>query len=68
MAHEIILNGKKILVERISTIGELLREYNIDPSHVVVEVNRNIIKKEEFDNFKINENDIIEILRFVGGG
>lgn len=65
---EIILNGKKISTQQVLTLGELLTKYNINPSHVVVEVNRNIIKKEDFDSFKINENDEIEILRFVGGG
>lgn len=63
-----MLNGKPSSAVSGSTINALLGEKNINPDHVVVEVNREIIPKEQFATSTVNENDVVEILRFVGGG
>jgi len=68
MALQLIVNGKPEPAEASVTIGELLAGRGIDPMHVVVEVNREIIARERFDEVKLRENDAVEILRFVGGG
>ncbi len=64
----IVLNGKKDEIQESVLISEYLAERNINPDHVVVEINRTIIDKKEFSNLRIVEGDNIEILRFVGGG
>ncbi len=68
MGTTITLNGKTVEWQAGGTIGRLLSEHSIDPLHVVVEVNRRIVRREEFDSYEIRDGDIIEILRFVGGG
>ena len=68
METTIILNGREISVKDAATIGELLEIHRIDPSHVVVEVNRKIIERDNYNGCKIRDGDRIEILRFVGGG
>jgi sulfur carrier protein len=40
----------------------------MDPAVVVVEINKSIIKKEDFGTTAFNNKDTVEILRFVGGG
>ena len=62
------LNGKPVQVQAGATVSALLEERDIDPSHVVVEINRNILDREQFDRTIINRDDAVEILRFVGGG
>lgn len=64
----IILNGKKDELEGSLLISEYLLKRNINPDHVVVEINRTIIDKKDFSGIQIVEGDNIEILRFVGGG
>jgi sulfur carrier protein len=68
MAATIMLNGKSVSPDAALTIGQLLGEHAIDPSHVVVEVNRALVSRENFDLFPIRDGDVIEVLRFVGGG
>ena len=68
MSASFILNGKEITYSTASTIGQLLREKEINPSHVVVEVNRAILDRDLFDTTPIQTGDVIEVLRFVGGG
>ena len=69
MAATILLNGKPVAPDAtITTIGSLLSSRSIDPAHVVVEVNQEIVGRDAFDNREIRDGDVIEVLRFVGGG
>ncbi|MDD5672533.1 MAG: sulfur carrier protein ThiS [Chitinivibrionales bacterium] len=62
------INGKTIDIDGEKSISKLLQEKSINPLHVVVEINTNIIVKELFGSTNLKENDAIEIIRFVGGG
>ena len=44
-----IINGKKYEFTENSTISEILKKLNVNKERVVVEVNLNIIHKEEYD-------------------
>ncbi|MBN1578878.1 MAG: sulfur carrier protein ThiS [Chitinispirillaceae bacterium] len=69
MAATIILNGKPVSPDaRATTVGALIAAQGIDPSHVVVEVNREIVRRDDFDRCPVRDGDVIEVLRFVGGG
>lgn len=62
------VNGEHKQVADRSTIGDLLKMNNLDPAKVVVEVNLQIVKRNAFDISMLHDNDMVEILRFVGGG
>ncbi len=62
------LNGKPVEAAQGQTIAQLLEKQGADPAHVVVEVNRNIINRDAYDSTTIDRDDVIEVLRFVGGG
>lgn len=62
-----IVNGKKMSFENI-TILQLLDKLHLDINKVVVEVNFEIISKENYGKFVLNKEDKIEIISLVGGG
>ena len=47
---------------------EYLKEAGFEPERVVVERNLDIIPKDELGNTIIQDEDVIEVLRFVCGG
>ena len=47
---------------------EYLKEAGFEPERVVVERNLDIIPKDELGNTIIQDEDVIEVLRVVGGG
>lgn len=63
-----IVNGKEMNFEENLTVLELLKNLSISESRVVVEVNYNIITKEQFSEVILNKEDKVEIVSFVGGG
>jgi thiamine biosynthesis protein ThiS len=64
----IILNGLPRTVANPLSIEIFLKEQGIESAHVVVEINKSIVPRNEFGTHEIHQNDAIEILRFVGGG
>jgi thiamine biosynthesis protein ThiS len=65
---EILLNGEKRIIPAGSNLEDLVSHLGLRRDQVAIEVNREIVKKERWDQFDIAENDEIEIVHFVGGG
>jgi sulfur carrier protein len=64
---KIILNGKDEQVGQIS-LTDLLKNKNVNPLQVVVELNGKILKRDKLEGIMLRENDKVEVIRFVGGG
>jgi sulfur carrier protein len=64
----VTINGEDIHFSKSLTISDFLKEKDIASDTVVVELNRQIIPTEAYENTFFNDKDSLEILRFVGGG
>lgn len=64
----IILNGKPCVIEKSNNLLNILETLDINPQNLIAEVNGEIVTAKEFENKIINENDVIELVKFVGGG
>jgi sulfur carrier protein len=64
------INGRERDVPLTSggDVEQLLHHLEIDPTAVVVEVNREIVTVEEFAKVCLQEDDVVELIQFVGGG
>ena len=62
------INGEDKFIPQNISILELLETYKINKDRVVIELNKNILKKDSFDSTLLSENDQLEIVTFVGGG
>ncbi|EKD28287.1 MAG: Thiamine biosynthesis protein ThiS [uncultured bacterium] len=65
---QIKLNGKNENIENVDTITDLLFKFSINQKTVVVEVNSKITGYKDFDKVSLKEGDVVEIIRFMGGG
>lgn len=55
-------------MDQITTISSLLNKLGINEEKVVVELNKEIVIKEEYSKINLQEDDTIEVISFVGGG
>ena len=62
------LNGKDRQVARHHTVRSLLESLELHPGMVVVELNREILERDSYEDFHVSEGDTIELVHFVGGG
>jgi len=68
MPVQIHVNGRTQECPDETTVDALLRELELDPATVVVELNTQILKKQDFASTLLADGDHLEVLRFVGGG
>jgi len=61
------INQKKELIEP-QTIFSLLQSKKINENAIILLLNEKVIKKKEFTNIIIKENDEIELINFFVGG
>jgi thiamine biosynthesis protein ThiS len=64
----IIVNGESRRVPGPATLLDLLEHLGLDPRTVVVERNREIVRRPQLGGTALAEGDAIELVHFVGGG
>ena len=65
---KIKINGKiKTIIDEL-TLYELINDLKIPITKVAIELNKEIINKKEIKKIKLESNDVIEIVHFIGGG
>ncbi len=65
---KIKINGKIKSINQDSTLSEVLKNLKIPLNKVAIELNEEIIDKKKINKIKLNKNDKIEIVHFIGGG
>ncbi|TCT14234.1 sulfur carrier protein [Natranaerovirga pectinivora] len=66
---QIKINGEVKELEKALNVTELLQTQDVKmPEMVSVELNGEIIDRDDFDTTVVKENDEVEFLYFMGGG
>lgn len=62
------VNGEKTEHCGDGTIPALLAELGANPEHTALTVNGDLVFSKDWNIFKLNDGDTVEVLTFVGGG
>jgi thiamine biosynthesis protein ThiS len=65
---QIVVNGQLRAVPRGRAVVELLAWLGIEGDRVAVELNRTIVRREDWDKTEVGDGAALEIVQFVGGG
>lgn len=65
---KVIVNGEPREVAPTLTVAELLRQLEVSPRGVAVEVNLQVIPRSQHEQYRLTEGDRLEIVTLVGGG
>jgi thiamine biosynthesis protein ThiS len=65
---DVVINGEPRAIAPGVTLLELLAELALDPRAVVVEHNRQIVRRPALGDVRVAPGDAIELVHFVGGG
>ncbi len=65
---QVQVNGKEREVQSGLSVHQLVESFDLDPKLIVVELNREILSRDQFDDVQISEGDAVELVHFVGGG
>ena len=64
---KVFVNGEPREVE-ISTLADLITELDLPVARIAIELNRDVVRRSDWDSTMLKDEDRIEIVHFVGGG
>ena len=64
----IVVNGETRQIPENTNLVRLLQILELAAARLAVELNQNVIRRAEWENTVLRENDRVEIVHFVGGG
>jgi thiamine biosynthesis protein ThiS len=65
---DIVVNGEPQTTPEGQTVLGLLRQLELDPARVAVELDRRILKQPHWPGTVLRPGSQLEIVQFVGGG
>ena len=65
---QVQVNGKEREIQSGLSVHELVESFDLNPLLIVVELNREILSRDQFKDVQVSEGDAVELVHFVGGG
>ena len=65
---QVQVNGKEREVPSGLSVHEFVESLDLNPLLIVVELNREILSRDQFRDVQVSEGDAVELVHFVGGG
>ena len=65
---QVQVNGQEQEVQSGLSVHELVESFDLNPLLIVVELNREILSRDQFKDVQVSEGDAVELVHFVGGG
>ena len=65
---QVTINGEKRELAESLTISEILKNLELPSERVAIELNKEVVRKKDWENIKVGDADKIEVIHFVGGG
>ncbi|HKC62894.1 MAG TPA: sulfur carrier protein ThiS, partial [Pyrinomonadaceae bacterium] len=62
------LNGEQRDVPASITLSELIKNLSLAPERLAIELNRRVVRRNDWQQIVLTEGDRVEIVHFVGGG
>ena len=65
---KVFINGETKEIAKQVNLLELLRAFALPSERVAIELNKQVVRKRDWESILVNDADKIEIVHFVGGG
>jgi thiamine biosynthesis protein ThiS len=65
---KVFVNGESRELSGTPSLAELITQLDLPATRIAVELNREVVRRNDWSGTMLNEDDRIEIVHFVGGG
>ncbi|MGJ5713162.1 sulfur carrier protein ThiS [Staphylococcus auricularis] len=62
------INGDEFTFDHELSVDDIITHLELDGQRIIVEHNKDLIKKDQFDQRIVKDADTLELLELVGGG
>jgi len=64
----VYVNGEPREFSSPLSLAQLIEELDLPPARIAVELNRDVVRRNDWSTTELRDDDRIEIVHFVGGG
>jgi thiamine biosynthesis protein ThiS len=64
----VTLNGESRELTDGITVADLVAQLELTRRRIAIEINRDLVPRDAFDERMLEDGDVIEIVHFIGGG
>ncbi len=64
----VYVNGESKELSGPTSLAELITQLDLPAARVAIELNRSVVRRNEWSTTTLQDDDLIEIVHFVGGG
>ena len=64
----ITVNGEGVQIEKEMSVEQLLDTVEVPPNYLAVELNEDVVPREEYSTTTVRAGDDVEVVTLVGGG
>jgi len=64
----ITVNGQPVEIASRMTVQQILDSVDVPPNYLAVEVNANVVVREDYATTMVDDGDEVELVTLVGGG
>ena len=65
---KVFVNGESRDLSGTPSLAELITQLELPATRIAVELNREVVRRDDWSGTMLNEDDRVEIVHFVGGG
>jgi len=65
---KITVNGETRSFDESLSLMKLIEAFSLNPNHLVVELNREVVQRDTFADTNLSDGDMVELIEFVAGG
>lgn len=65
---KVFINGEAKEIENDLNLTDLLKHFSLPDQRIAIELNKEVVRKKDWNTIEIKDSDKIEIVHFVGGG
>ena len=65
---QVTLNGEPRRLRDGLTVAELVSELGLRARRIAVEINLDILARDDYERRALRDGDVVEIVHFIGGG
>ncbi|WP_146594370.1 sulfur carrier protein ThiS [Novipirellula galeiformis] len=65
---QIKVNGERVEIESAMSVERLLNTVEVPANYLAVEINADVVPREDYPSTLVNDGDEVEVVTLVGGG
>ncbi|MEM9587769.1 MAG: sulfur carrier protein ThiS [Planctomycetota bacterium] len=65
---EITVNGRTVEIETSMSVQQLLNTVEVPENYLAVEINDEVVPREDYADHQVQSGDAVEVVTLVGGG